>query len=104
MFRNQRRNHLQRNVADRVAVLVVDALEKVEVHHGAGKWGLMTFGRSQLALELFEEGASIQEAREPVRASLLLQLGQQLSFVDVRLVGLPPIEFWRRRRRDQTAW
>ena len=87
----------QGNVSRGVPVLVVDALEKVQVDHRTGQLRTVTPGQRQFTLELVEKGPPIHQAGERVRVCLLLQLGQQLAPVEV---GPAPVHRRARPRND----
>ena len=79
----QHRGHFpQRAIADVVAVVVVDRLEVVEVHHQQGDLGLQPFGSRQLAGQVHEHEARIRQAGQRIGQRIFLRLLEHDRVVD----------------------
>ncbi|MNV74987.1 hypothetical protein D3C71_1682470 [compost metagenome] len=57
---------LQAGVAGQMAILVVDLLEMVEVHHQDGRGALAAHGLGLGAVQLFVEGLAVEQAGKAV--------------------------------------
>ena len=76
------RDFAQRVIADMMPVVVVDALERVDVHHDQRDLALQALGARELARQVDEHRAAVRERRQRIGQRIFLRLLEHDRVVD----------------------